>query len=208
MVLASGLSTLYLSLLFLAPDLSVASEPMALANIPFSESVKKRVLEGEIISESKVTSNKTAEGLEQQSMDFVMAGLHKKNCTFALRKLSQYENYKDYLSVVSASSYNQKTSRVSFTLTSPLLPIKQMGLDFVLPRITAPGIYPFEFDRGFLKNLHGEIHVSMHMSQCFFFTKAHWSGPHSGFPDMVLEFFSQALPKLSMERMFQVSNFY
>lgn len=185
-----------------------AAEPIALPKTPFSDSIKNRVLEGQVYSESKVTSAKNSAGQEEQTMDFAMAGLHKKNCIFALRKLSQYENYKDFLSVVSASTYNQKTSRVSFTLTSPLLPLKQMGLDFVLPRITEPGIYPFVFDRGFLKNLKGEIHVSMHLSQCFFFTKAHWTGPYSGFPDMVLEFFSQALPKLSMERMFHVSNFY
>lgn len=169
--------------------------------LPYKKNLKEKILEGEIFSESKVTNTKN----ETQELHFTIAGLHPKSCSYALKKLSLYEGYSKFLDFVKVSKYDEKNQEIDFLLSHVLLPY-DMRLVFKLPRITDVGVYPFTFEHGILKNLKGDIYAINHNGKCLFFTKADWQGPHTGFPNIVFEFFSQTLAKLSMEKLFRISN--
>ena len=170
------------------------------AQLPLDESTKTKLKNDDVIyCKSEVeTVEKT------QSLDYFIAGLHKKNCRIALSKLSQYERFSEFLDFVEKSSYNDSEERITLRLEHMLMPF-DMILDFNIPRIKKPGIYPFKFQRGFLKGLTGEISVSQHSNRCLFATKARWKGPKTRIPDRVFGFFSQALGKNAMETLFRIS---
>jgi hypothetical protein len=162
--------------------------------------IKQQVMSGRNYSYSEVES----EG-KKQSLDFEVTGLHPKECRTALRKLSRYENFSQYISFVTVSRYNPVGKQVFFLLEAAILPIK-MGLSLKLPRINKVGRYPYIFDRGFLKGLTGNINVSEYRKRCFFHVTAKWEGPHSGFPDMVFELFSSTLADIGMSKLFRISS--
>ena len=176
--------------------------------LPYKKKLKEKIFKGEIFSESKVkslvlvTSPKTE---NIQELNFSIAGFHQKSCEYALKKLSLYESYSLFLNFVKESLYDEEKQELNFLLSHTLLPY-DMRLIFKLPRITKEGVYPFEFDRGILKDLKGTIYVEKINNRCLFFTKAHWSGPHTGFPNVIFEVFSQTLSKITMERLFRISN--
>lgn len=174
--------------------------------LPLSKKIKK-MIEKEYVYVHSVVDDKEIQKKSIQSLAFIVSGLHTKTCRFALRKLSLYENYSQYMNFISKSSYNQKTKRVRFHLSSSVLP-KDMILDFKLDRIKKIGRYNFSFDRGFLKGLKGEIHITEHQKRCLFFTRANWSGPDTGYPNIVFEFFTSTLGKLVMENLFRISKTY
>ena len=176
--------------------------------LPYKKKLKEKIFEGEIFSESKVKTLDLVKGLETeeiQQLDFSIAGYHKKSCDYVLKKLSLYENYSDFLSFVKKSQYNEQKQEINFLLSHLFLPY-DMRLIFKLPRITKEGAYQFSFDKGFLKDLKGTIYVQSIDKRCLFYTKANWSGPHTKIPGPVFEFFSQTLAKMSMERLFRLSN--
>lgn len=176
--------------------------------LPYKKKLKEKILDGEIFSESKVKSSTLVENnivSQIQELHFTIAGLHPKSCEYALKKLALYENYSSFLDFVKESKYDEATKGINFLLSHPLLPY-DMRLLFKLPRIEKPGVYPFEFDIGILKNLKGNIYAIDHNKRCLFFTKADWEGPHTNFPNIVFELFSQTLSKLTMERLFRISN--
>ncbi|MDO9181699.1 MAG: hypothetical protein Q7U04_04785 [Bacteriovorax sp.] len=191
---------IYLTLFFLSN--LVCSQEIKLENLPYKKNIKENILEGQIFSEANVKSSNLN---KDQSLNFSIAGLHSKSCTYVLKTLSLYEEYSNYLSFVKFSQYNEQKQEINFLLSHPLLPY-DMVLIFKLPRITAPGTYPFIFDIGILKNLHGTINVINHQDRCLFYSYAQWSGPHTGFPNMVFELFTQVLSKLSMEMLFRISS--
>lgn len=166
----------------------------------------KKVLRNEVYVKS-VVSDSEINKIKNQKLFFYIAGLHPKNCRFALRKLSHYESYSKHLGFIKESGYHEKTSRVNFLLSSILLPY-DMTLNFKIPRIKSPGAYPFIFDQGFLKDLKGHIVAINYKNRCLFYTNASWQGPHSGIPNSVFEFFSRALAQLSMENLFRISSTY
>lgn len=193
-------------LLFFLQNTGFSQEKLQNINfekIPYKKSVKDSILAGEIFSESKVSSFEE-KGIKKQSLNFSIAGLHKKDCRYALKTLSNYENYHKYVSFITESSYDVKKEEIEFRLSHILLPY-DMLLIFKLPRITDVGVYPFSFDIGFLKGLHGNIHVINHNNRCVFYSTANWSGNDSGLNDYIFEVFSQALSKLSMETLFRIS---
>lgn len=180
--------------------------------LPYKKNLKEKILEGEIFSESKVTSSSNSDKKEKptkttdtQELHFTIAGLHPKSCSYALKKLSLYEGYSKFLDFVKISKYSDQNQEIDFLLSHALLPY-DMRLVFKLPRIDKEGKYPFVFEHGILKDLKGDIYAINHNGRCLFFTRADWSGPHTGFPNIVFEFFSQTLSKLSMERLFRISN--
>lgn len=176
--------------------------------LPYKKNLKEKIFSGEIFSESKVKSSEiTKDGTKEarQELHFTIAGLHPKSCEYALKKLSLYENYSQFLDFVKDSKYDEKNGEINFLLSHALLPYN-MRLIFKLPRIDKVGVYPFSFEQGILKDLKGDIFVMNHNNHCLFFTKADWSGPHTGFPNIVFEFFSQTLAKISMERLFRLSS--
>lgn len=180
---------------------------------PLTKNNRKMILENEIYARSAVASftgkilhpkPKPIENIDMQKFSFAIAGLHKKSCRIALKKLKYYENYKQYLGFVENSSYGEKDSRVHLSISHSILPI-DMVLYFILPRISKPGVYPFKFDVGFLKDLHGQIHVSKYKNRCYFFAIANWKGPHTGFADSLFEFFSKGMGVIAMENLFRIS---
>ncbi len=173
--------------------------------MPYKKNIKENILEGEIFSESRVKNiNQTAKAIKKQSLDFSIAGLHPKSCPYALKTLSLYEEYSHFLGFVKESEYDTQKKEINFLLSHMLLPY-DMRLIFILPRITTTGNYPFKFEIGMLKNLHGNIHVINHNGRCLFYTTAQWIGPDTGFNATVFELFTQVLSKLSMEVLFRIS---
>lgn len=193
---------IFLALFFLS--FLLYSQEQNLKNLPFKKNIKENILKGSVFSESKVKSFNN-QGKKEQSLNFSIAGLHPKNCTYALKTLSLYEEYSRFLSFVKESRYNEATQEINFILSHFLLPY-DMRLTFKLPRITKPGTYPFTFDIGILKNLTGNIYVSEEGNRCLFYSTAQWRGPDTGINNTVFELFSQALSKLSMEILFRISS--
>jgi len=185
------------------PSKPKLTKPLRLDALPYSPKLIKKISKGTIISKSNVRTLKEKKE-KKQELKFSVTGLHKKSCRFALRKLSQYEIYKNHIGFIKESRYLETKGRVDFLLSSLLLPF-DMRLNFKIPRIKAPGTYPFLFDQGFLKNLKGLIHVTELKNQCLFHTTAKWSGPHSGISDTIFAFFSKALSELAMKNLFRIS---
>lgn len=176
--------------------------------LPYKKQLKDKILDGLLFAESKVSSSESTIGDKKsvtQELHFSIAGLHPKSCEYVLKKLSLYENYDQFLDFVKTSEYDLFTGEIDFLISHTLLPYN-MRLVFKLPRITKPGVYPFSFERGLLLNLKGNIHVINHKNRCLFYTKADWAGPHTGFPNLIFEFFSQTLAKITMEKLFRISN--
>ena len=115
-----------------------------------SEGQIEDLLKGNVISVGKVETPSE----KQQQMLLFVSGIHPRNCTRAMRKLSLYENYHSYMDFVKESKYNEKTQKFTFTIDHTLLPFP-MVVGFKIPRITKAGHYPFVFEDGFLKNLKG-----------------------------------------------------
>lgn len=183
-----------------AKVVSDSSDLITWRTLPYNDATKEKLTSGGFFVESKVTN--PAQKL--QELHFQIAGLHPKSCRFALRKLSQYERFSDELDFVKKSSYDDKSERIRLLLSSSLLPYN-MILHFKIPRIKKPGLYPFEFDDGFLLGLQGKIHVSEHQKRCLFHGTANWKGPDSGINSLVFEFFSSTLGRLAIENLFRFS---
>ena len=167
-----------------------------------SEGQIEDLLKGHVISESKVESLSN----KQQKLMLFTAGVHPRNCTRAMRKLSLYENYNQFMSFIKASKYDDSTQRVSFVIDHALLPY-QMILRFKIPRITKEGHYPFTFEDGMLKDLKGTIGVKEVGKFCLLSLKADWQGPETQIPSMVLGTFAQTIGKIGLEHLIRVSLF-
>lgn len=167
-----------------------------------SEGQIEDLLKGEVISVGSVDSPAT----KQQQMMLFVSGIHPRNCTRAMRKLSLYENYSQYMDFIKKSAYNDKTQRLSFTIDHALLPFP-MVVGFKIQRITKAGIYPFTFEDGFLKGLQGRVIVSEVGKFCLMGLKTDWRGPDSGIPDVVFGTFVQTVGKLGLEHLIRVSIF-
>jgi hypothetical protein len=177
-----------------------------LEKISGSKNISKRVLNGDVISVAKVLE-KSIDKKTIQILNVYGSGYHPRTCRFALRKLSLYEDYHQYVGIIKKSEYNDTTERVKFFIESSLLPFS-MRMNFKLPRITKVGIYSFTFDKGFLKNLKGQIHVFEETERCLFILTAKFEGPDTGINNTILEFFSKAVVKLSLENLIRISKTY
>lgn len=185
-----------------------AVKPVTAHNLPFSKKEIKRIIKNnEILHRAHAKDYKKRKKIVWQRLKLKTAGLHKKSCSFALRKLSLYENYSQYVGVIKKSTYSEKRGRIHLLLDAMVLP-NAMILEFKIPRITKTGVYPFKFEKGFLKNLIGSIHVSNYKNKCLFFIEAKWRGKHTGFPNYLLELFSSTLITLGMNNLFRVSATY
>ena len=185
-------------------SVSLCAEDLNHNVLPYKKKLKEKILEGSIFSESRVKSSTFGEN-KIQELNFSIAGLHEKSCTYALKTLSLYEGYSKFIDFVKESTYDEKTEMINFKLSHTLLPY-DMRLIFKLPRINKTGKYNFVFDEGILKNLKGTINVINHENRCLFYSKADWKGPTTGFPDLIFEFFSQTLAKMTMEKLFRISS--
>ncbi len=160
------------------------------------------LLKGEVISVGKVDSPRP----KVQQMFLFVSGVHPRTCTRAMRKLSLYENYHQYMDFIKSSTYDEKTKKFSFTIDHALLPFP-MIVSFKIPRIREEGIYPFTFETGFLKDLQGKIIVQDMDKYCLLGLKADWQGPESRIPNLIFGAFIQTVGKLGLEHLIRVSYF-
>lgn len=149
---------------------------------------------------SKVVSDKY-----YQSLSLTAGGPHPKSCQKAFRKLSRYESYKEFLSFVKKSEYNDDNQYVSFLFSSSFLPF-DMSLEFKIPRIKRPGNYPFIFEKGFLKGLKGNIYVEEVKKQCVIFVTADWKGKKTTIPNLAFELFVDTLAHIAIKNLFRISS--
>jgi hypothetical protein len=157
---------------------------------------------GEVISEAKVTS--PAEK-EQQLMLFV-SGFHPRSCERAMRKLSLYENYDQYIDFIKSSKYDEKQQKFSFKIEHLLLPFP-MFVSFKIPRIREEGQYQFLFEHGILKGLVGRIRLKNFSGHCLMGLKTDWRGPETSIPNFVFGTFLQTVGKMGLEHLIRVSLF-
>lgn len=181
-----------------APMISEKMKPF----FTLSQGQVEDLLKGEVISTGKVHSPAPKE----QQMFLFVAGVHPRNCTKAMRKLSLYENYHNYMDFIKTSSYNEKTQKFTFTVDHALLPFP-MIVGFKIPRITKAGHYPFTFEDGFLKDLRGNVIVEEVGKFCLLGLKADWHGPESKIPNVVFGTFVQTIGKIGLEHLVRVSLF-
>ncbi len=167
-----------------------------------SEGQTEDLLKGNVVSVGKVDSPSDK---EQQMMLFV-SGIHPRNCTRAMRKLSLYENYSSYMDFIKTSKYDDVSQKFTFTIDHTLLPFP-MIVGFKIPRITKEGHYPFTFEDGFLKNLKGTVIVKEVGKFCLLGLKTDWRGPESRIPDVVFGTFVQTVGKIGLEHLIRVSLF-
>ncbi len=160
------------------------------------------LLKGEVISIGKVESPTEK---EQQMMLFV-SGIHPRNCNRAMRKLSLYENYHQYMDFIKTSQYDEKKQIFLFTIDHTLLPFP-MIVKFKIPRIKKEGRYPFTFEDGFLKDLQGTVVVKEVGKYCLLGLKTDWRGAESRIPNIVFSTFIQTVGKLGLEHLIRVSLF-
>ncbi len=160
------------------------------------------LLKGEVVSNGKVSS---PTGHEQE-MTLFIAGVHPRNCTRAMRKLSLYENYHNYLDFIKTSQYVEQTQRFAFVIDHTLMPFP-MSVRFKIPRIKGPGKYPFTFEDGFLKDLRGTVVVQELGKFCVMGLKTDWRGPDTKIPDIVFSTFIQTVGKMGLEHLIRVSLF-
>jgi hypothetical protein len=160
------------------------------------------LLKGKVIAEGEV---KTLEPNMQQLMLFV-SGIHPRNCKRAMRKLSLYEQYSQYMDFVKQSSYDEKAKKISLTIDHALLPFPML-VKFKIPRIQGEGSYPFVFEDGFLKDLKGTVVVRPIGKYCLMGLKTDWKGPETKIPNMVFSTFLETVGKLGLEHLIRVSIF-
>jgi hypothetical protein len=181
---------------------TLCSQEQNVKNLPYKKKIKENILKGQIFCESKVKSFSLS---KEQSLTFSVAGLHSKNCNYAFKTLSRYEDYSKFVSFIKSSRYDELTQTLDFQLSHFLLPF-DMQLIFNLPRISGPGTYPFSFDVGIFKNLKGTIFVGQDANKCLFYTTAQWQGEDTGVNNTILEVFSEVLSRRSMEILFRISS--
>ncbi len=194
-------------LIFLASSPLWGSFKTQLNKLPYTSSMNEKLKKGKVLTSSKV---KTIEGPNEkkfQSLKIWTVGLHKKSCKYAMRKLSLYENYQDYLSYVDASAYDDKKGVIYLGLSAPILPIK-FDLFLNIPRIKKEGSYGFSFNQGFLRGLKGKINLSNFKGRCFIETTADWQGPHTGYSSFIFKTFVDAILDLTLRRLFRISTTY
>ena len=160
------------------------------------------LLKGNVVSVGQVESPTEN---EQELMEFV-AGVHPRNCTRTMRKLSLYENYSQYIDFIKESKYDENNQKIHFTIDHMLLPFP-MVLTFKIPRITKESQTTFTFDHGFLKGLKGVIIVKEIGKFCLLGMKTDWRGPESKIPNTIFGTFVQTAGKLGLEHLIRVSLF-
>jgi hypothetical protein len=180
--------------------------PTKLSQILGNNNLKKKhekiLLKGDLISSVNMNSLPG----KKQDFKFSVLGLHPHSCQRALRKISQYQEYKNYIDFVKESQYDENLKMIFLEIKSPIIP-KTFYLHFEIPRIQEPGSYAFSFKKGFLKDLNGKIEVIQTVSnRCFLKMNGTWIGPSTPFPNLIFELFSQTILKMGLKRLIRMSS--
>lgn len=173
-----------------------------LNKLNYSEKIQERVNQGEIISYSIVEYQ---EDKKIQSFEVYGVGYHKRTCKVAMRKLSAYENYPNYLSIINKSTYDEKKKIINFQISPPILS-NDIDVYIKIDRIKDQGNYPFQFASGFFTALKGNIELTDYNNKCLFHVTAAWSGAYSDIPSPILKLFLEVIIKTGMENLFRVSS--
>jgi hypothetical protein len=185
--------------LFLSFSIFAQENPIFKLN--YSENILKRVDKGELISSAVVEFD---EGKKIQSFKVFGLGYHKRNCKTAMRKISVYENFPNYLSIINKSSYDENKKIANFQISPPILS-KDIDVYIKIERIKDQGHYPFKFVSGFFTALDGSIDLTDFENRCLFHVSASWSGPYSDVPSPILKLFLEAIIKMGFDNLFRVS---
>ncbi len=180
----------------------IFAESNPLYQLNYSENILKRVEKGELISSSEVNFN-NKENI--QSLSVYGLGLHKRTCRNAMRKISVYENFPNYLSIINQSTYDEKGKVINFKISPPILS-NDIDVHIKIDRIKDKGSYPFQFVSGFFKELKGNIELTEFNNRCLFHVNASWSGPYSDIPSPILKIFLEAIVKMGLENLFRISS--
>lgn len=154
---------------------------------------RQYLLDGKILSDAMVESDAINQQFFLQGM-----AMHTNGCSRVLRKLSVLENYKDWISFITRSEYNEESKLFTLKAEHLLLPYPMLVF-IVVDRPTKPGVYPFIFPTGLFKNLAGFFEIKEVNKRCIVYTESKWSGPKTNIPNMVIEIFSEALSKKGAE---------
>lgn len=160
-------------------------------NPSFTES--EYLNEGKILAIADVTSNKKIQTFHMRAM-----ALHQKKCTKVIRKLSQLENYSDWISFIKKSTYQEDVRLFTINAEHSLLPFP-MIVHILVDRPTKIGKYNFKFPTGMFTGLTGHFEIKEFNGRCLFYGKSFWEGPKTKIPDMIIELFSETLTKMGGE---------
>lgn len=173
-------------------------------DFPLSSTAKSKLEMGENYLLSTV---KTINSGKNQQFKFTLAARHPKSCRFALKKLKNYENYRQYIEMVTTSLYDKKTKELYIELDPPVIS-ENLVLNFKIDRIENQGLYPFTFDRGFLNGLLGSISVFEYKHRCIFVVQADWTGQKTRYSDQVLSLFAGTAAEIAMNKLIRISSSY
>jgi hypothetical protein len=162
-----------------------------------NERMLSQMLKNEILVDAKVQSQG-----EQQSFTMHVAAIHKTSCVKALRKLSQFEMFSEWISFITHSTYDEKNRLWTVRADHALLPYPML-VHIIVDRPTKTGRYNFVFPTGIFTGLAGHFIIEEIHDQCSFYATSFWQGPHTKLPNFVIEIFSQTLTKIGGELIFR-----
>ncbi len=158
-----------------------------------SKTQKKYLEQGQILADATV---ETIE--DKQTFELKVFAYHRKQCRKVLRKISLFESYKDWISFIHYSTYQEKPNLLTFKANHPLLPYP-MIIYIITERPSKKGRYPFTFPSGLFGGLKGYFEITEFNNRCLFFARSNWFGQKTKLPDLVIEIFSETLSQLGGE---------
>lgn len=155
-----------------------------------SKTDKEYLFNQKVLALSKVTSDK-----KEQEFKLKAAALHPKACFKALRVVSRLEKYKDWISFITSSTYEDNRRLFTLKADHTLLPYP-MIIHILVDRPTKEGVYPFVFPTGMFTGLRGEFEIKTINGKCLLYAHSYWKGKKTKIPNLVVEIFSEALSKI------------
>lgn len=163
----------------------------------------RKIASGRVVCESHVESPE--EGI--QTMDFIVAGLHKRNCEQAIPKMTHFENWHEYAGPIQISRYEPKTKAFYLHVDGSMLPTA-LTIDMKVPRMDGEGTVPFEFPvekGGLFPGLQGNVHAFQAHNRCLFIMTAKWKGKETPYPDFMVKIFTQAVNEYSLRQLLRAT---
>jgi len=145
---------------------------------------------GQILAVSKVTSIDNKQQFHLKAM-----ALHPNKCSRVLRKLSQLENFSQWISFIKKSTYSDESKLFTLRAEHTLLPFP-MIVHIIVDRPTKVGTYPFTFPTGLFTGLKGHFEIKDIDNKCLFYATSFWKGKPTRVPNLIIEIFSEGLTKM------------
>lgn len=167
---------------------------------PISKTQQKDLNNFEILADANVNTQKK----DLQTFDMKVMALHKRKCRKALRVISMLENYKEWISFIIRSDYNQKSKLFTLKADHPVLPTP-MIIHIIVDRPKKQGRYNFSFPTGMFTGLAGYFEIKEFNNQCHFYATSHWKGKKTKIPDFIIEIFAETLSKIGGQMLMRKS---